>query len=207
MPYLYSRDDYFCPNCQRGLDCIPVTVVEASDLTGTEEQGRGDRMAIPFLCSALVSASDEHEYHHAERVVSGDGCAMSEGEKMVRGEMYATSIGGAPSWRYWRCHYDAETMSGAKYGRFTLPVVPLHGMRTTSPCQRLEIPHHIVRGRRGGLSRIEFVSRFIRAWCRKNPGAAVVFRRIVAGNERSIKDLGKLLCGVGHFRGTGNWIA
>lgn len=147
-------------------------------------QGVGNFWARAFLINSECYSEDDGCYY-VDSVVVGDGQALFEKGAMRRGKMYATSLGGAQSKRYWSCVWYENVTEGMPCGETTFSLAKVHRMNGSSTrLKSLIIPEHISQGtRRGRPSRDQFVADFLRRWCMKQPGIGVVLRRIGGGDS------------------------
>jgi len=176
--YVVSEDDF------QSLTPFPY---RATGATAVDSGEGSDCRAGHLDCPALTSSSGANVHPsrcHVDTVVGGDSCSQGMCGIMIEGKVYACSAGGEPSRRFFKIKWDAYVTGGVPFREFSLPLVRIRGMNVRGNIDsELVIPAHAPRTRRGGLARDEFVSRFVRAFCRDNPGIGVVLRHIGGGSE------------------------
>ena len=101
---------------------------------------------------------------------------------MRLGKMYEYTEGGEHSNRFFHILWEDDISAGAPSRVFQLHLVAVRGMQAAElECDTLAVPVAAQRRTRsGGLTRDEFVSRFIRGFCMDSSGVGVVLRRVGA---------------------------
>ena len=189
-----------------GIGSAVTAVYEDSDSHGQDSCGSTALTSVGTCTGTMPCDDDESicfkriktqkptewsltERHTVETVACGNGLSECLTGIMKKGLLYGSSLKGATSKQHWPIEFNSETMSGSPIGAFSLKTIHVRGMLSASSSIALDIDEQKSFGLRKAIPRDEYVARRVETWCRKNPGKAVVLRRIGAGAMLSAGDI------------------
>ena len=105
--------------------------------------------------SDFVVGESESERYVAHFVVDGDGEAMCSSGSIVKGQMFAASVGGARTKQFWRCVRDSEVTYGMLLGMMSLDTQPVSGMKSARERGLVNMAPNRRSGRHGEQSEIK----------------------------------------------------